>query len=166
MVNIRHTFVLVLISILFLTACTTPIAQTLDLPAPTGTSAPAPAKPVTQPTGTIEPVQEPSPTPTVELTESPAPVLDAHWVALTGQDGIIRLVDRDSGHLLDVTSDATRLNENAGEPSIRYWSPTWSSDGQMLAYLRIDSAKANGIWDIDVDSGESVELVQPENREI
>jgi hypothetical protein len=38
--------------------------------------------------------------------------------------------------------------------------------GYFTTRGEIDSAKANGIWAIDVDSGESVELVQPENREI
>jgi Tol biopolymer transport system component len=227
MVYIRHTYLLVLISILFLTACTSPIAQTPELPDPTDTSVPAPTTPETPPTPSITPTQAPSPDPTAESTQSPASAPDAHWVAFIGWDQNVRLVDRNSGQLRDVTIDANPPGQTAGsEATIHYWNPKWSSDGQLLAYQRnvgqpisegysytfevwiyevvsgqarqllseervvsyawrpgthqlavsfgiedgyfnitgqLDSTKARGIWALDVDSGESVELVGPEN---
>jgi hypothetical protein len=227
MVNIRHIYLLVLISILFLAGCSTPIAQTPEPPALTGTSVPPPTTPETPPTPNITPTQAHSPDPTAESPQPPASAPDAIWVAFIGRDENVRLVDRNSGQLRDVTVDANPPGQAAGgEPTIHYWSPKWSSDGQLLAYQRnvgqpitegynytfevwvyevasgearqllsdervvnfawrpgthqlavsfgiedgyfttagqLDSTKARGIWAIDADSGESLELVQPEN---
>jgi hypothetical protein len=227
MVNIRHINLLVLIISIILAGCSTPIAQAPEIPAPTGTSVPAPTTPETPPTPIITPTQAPSPDPTAEPTQPPASAPDAHWVAFIGWDQNVRLVDRNSGQLQAVTVDANPPGQAAGgEPTIHYWNPKWSSDGQLLAYQRnvgqpitegynytfevwvyevaggqarqllseervvsyawrpgthqlavsfgiedgyfttvgqLDSTKAKGIWAFDVDSGESVELVQPEN---
>jgi hypothetical protein len=38
-------------------------------------------------------------------------------------------------------------------------------EGTFTTRGEIDNTKAKGIWAFDVDSGESVELVQPETRE-
>jgi hypothetical protein len=129
----RHTVLWFLIVILLMAGCATPTAETPGLLAPTNTTT---AEPTTPPTPTAEPTPEPSHTPFSEPTETPTATVRTMWVALIGQDGNVRLVDRISGETQDVTNDATALSDKAGEISIAYWSPTWSSDGQLLAYLR------------------------------
>lgn len=159
--------------------------------------------------------------PTAEPTAAPLP----QWVAFIGNDGNVRLVDRISGELRDVTSDAIIPAADAPDQTfIQYRDLTASSDGQFLAFRRditrqvdmdysyvyevwlylpasaesrllmpnqatggmdwkpgthlltyavppdpsyfathqIDTSQSRGIWAIDVDNGENMELVQPE----
>ena len=160
-------------------------------------------------------------------TGAPTATTEPQWVAFVGNDGNLRLVDRLGGEIRDLTTDGTPASGfTAGETTIQYRSPRWSSDGQFLAYLRevgtpvdsgysftyelwvykvsddaewqlsvdqralgiswrpgthllayavvydegyfplrgdIDATKAKGIWAVDVDRGEIMELVAPQN---
>lgn len=110
---------------LLLAGCATPALETV-LPA-------TPSEPVaTQPLLTPSPTVEPTPQPTDTALPEPAP----KWIALIGQNGNIRLMDRLTGRNLDITSDATGpVFANDGK-TVAYRNLAWSSDGQLLAYVR------------------------------
>lgn len=179
------------------------------------------------PSDTAEPTTTEAPTATVEPTPTPTETPEPQWVAFIGNDGNIRLVDRLSGEVREVTSDASLpTSDSADQTAVQYGELKASTDGEMLAYRRdvgtpaqdgytyvfevwvylpatgeskqlltnqmtlgmdwkpgthlltfavppeegyftarneLDTSKARGIWGVDADSGENVELVAPEN---
>lgn len=108
---------------LALAGCTAPATETAAPLAPTETSAP-------QPTATS------APTPTTEPTLTPTAAPKPNWIAFIGQDGNVRLVDWLSGESKDITTDGTQPSFSDGTLTVNYFNPSWSSDGQYLAYLR------------------------------
>ncbi len=67
-----------------------------------------------------------------------------------GSNGVIYLVDLESGELLRQLSDSTKTS----------WSPRWSPDGNKIAFLtgtRTENGlETEGIWVVDVQTGELV----------
>ena len=87
------------------------------------------------PTDTDAPADTEEPTATPEPTLPPTAVPEPQWLAFIGNDGNVRIVDRLSGEIRDLTSDAAAMGSGDGL-SIQYWNPKWSSDGTLLAYQR------------------------------
>jgi len=111
-----------------------------DLPAPTSTA-------------------EPQLTPTVAAPTEPVKPSILAYIALNGN---VMLKDLSTGADQPLTSDAT----TAQDPQISYYTPLWSSDGQLLAYQRL-SAKAVswgleytfGLWVYDLNSATAREVL-------
>ena len=178
-----------------------------------------------QPQATENPqVEQPAPVEPQPSEPAAAPQEPA-WIAYTGDDGNIWMVNPGSGEMRQVTEDGTPMNSVWDGDIVSYDPPQWSSDGQMIAALRQhgkpvesgyeftfsvlvydlqsqtsrtllegqqmlgaawrpgtrqiaygqylntayfatrgqpDPTYARGIWTVDVDSGETAELVKPE----
>jgi Tol biopolymer transport system component len=117
-----------LLLILLLTSCSAPLE-------------PAPQEevistlPVVENTNPVAATQPPAATEEVVLPTETEPVVQAFWLAYAGPDSNIWLMDVQSG-----TKEAVTLNGSAqqaaaaGESSVRYSDPKWSSDGRYLAF--------------------------------
>jgi Tol biopolymer transport system component len=82
------------------------------------------------------------------------------WLAYAGADRNIWLVNEASGEMRQVTQDATPDQLASGQDSLEYYSPSWSSDGQWLAFTRqlsrLVGEGANfqfGLWIYNVETG-------------
>ncbi len=156
----RFRLFLILPLALTLAACTTqslsptPFPGT-PLPPSTATTPPEPTAVNTEPPPTDEPT--PAPTATEQLAS-------AFWVAYTGPDGNLWIVDSASNETTQVTEDAVPLQPGSEEPQdvVSYCCAQWSSDGALLAYQReVGKAVEYGydfqysIWVFDPVAGES-----------
>ncbi len=139
-----RTKLAILVVILFLLPACAPV----DPQAPT--SFPEPATPI--PEETVLPHDLPQtattgPTALAIVTVTPEavlgatsepqdlePVLSPGWVAYTGMDSNIWLVDRVTGEQRQVTQDASPFQPDTGQTT--YCCPQWSSDGRLLAFRR------------------------------
>jgi Tol biopolymer transport system component len=75
----------------------------------------------------------------------------------------IWIFELDSGNLRTLSSDL-RISTTAWRPGTHILAYTsWLDDNYFSARGQVDSTKAIGVWGIDADSGESLELVPPEN---
>ena len=210
-------FLLVIASLL--TACAAPAAGQLE---PTSAAIESTLPVITSETA--------APTATIEPTLTPTPEPEPQWVAFIGNDGNVRMVDRLSGELRNVTTDSSQpAGASSDQVLYQYWGLKASSDGQLLAFRRdigtphqegysysyevwvywvatgesklllanqatvgmdwkpgthllayavppeegyftgraqYDLDKARGIWAVDVDSGENMELVSPHGYSI
>ncbi len=86
-------------------------------------------------------------------TDQPAPVQtettapaeeESGWVALVGEDGNVWMLDRADGNSIQITTDAVLMTAESTAEPVRYCCLDWSSDGQLLSYMREQSVVANG----------------------
>lgn len=136
------------------------LSPTAESGKPTATDVPAATQPATQ---TQETAQPPG---------TAAPQEGQAWIAYTGADGNIWLLDRVSGEGRQITQDAATFQpgQPAPEKQIGYCCARWSSDGSLLAYRReVGTAIESGyqylfeLWVYVPDSHESRMLLQAEN---
>src|SRR5919198_2127257 len=59
-------------------------------------------------------------------------------IAYIGSDGNMYVSDQGGGHLKQLTKDAV-IPQNQGEPILYYEFPTWSRDGNELAFMGLNS---------------------------
>src|SRR6185503_21387180 len=62
-------------------------------------------------------------------------------IAYVGADGNIFVSDQAGGNLKQLTKDA-KLPQNQSEPYLLYQYPTWSQDGNLLAFVRTGAENA------------------------
>lgn len=127
-------------------------------PAPTVTSLPTPTLPATA-----------SPVEPLSGEEGQSPV----WVAYTGQDGNLWMVDRIKGEKRQITQDANPWQsggQSQPDPVITYCCSQWSSDGKLLAYRReTGTSNAEGyqsqyaLWVYDLANGAARPILENQN---
>jgi Tol biopolymer transport system component len=81
------------------------------------------------------------------------------WIAYTGRDGNLYLLNHADGEVRQLTSDGTGNEFTTGVTTVQYFSTAFSSDGKFLAYRRdvgtpIESGLAfvNELWVYDVEN--------------
>ena len=130
----RKTLLLTFFITVWLAACTGAQPQVADvtLPASSPTAAPT-ASPAPSAT---------APQPTAAATDTTAPPTEtalpaASWLAYIGPGGNVWLMDVQGGQRRQVTQDAQPQSQSQNaQTSISYCCTKWSSDGQLLAYVR------------------------------
>ena len=114
-----------------------------------------------------------APTATVEPTLTPTPTSEAPpgWIAYTGVDENIWLINAATGEKRQVTQDAMPNKPGVEKETITYCCAQWSSDGRLLAYQRelgtpISSGYhyLDGLWVYDVISGAARQVL--ENQDV
>ena len=150
----KHKLFLIILAMSLLAGCGAPVTEVAQPPVPSATSAPA---------ATELPAE-----PTAEPTLAPTAVPQPQWVGFIGNDGNLRLVDRLSGELRQLTSDAASTADAAADQiSVSYHDLQASSDGQLLAYRReIGQPVQAGysftyeVWVYELASGEQRQLME------
>jgi hypothetical protein len=89
-------------------------------------------------TATSEPSAPATATPTSTTAETQPSAGPEAWIAFTGLDGNIWLLEHASGELRPVTQDAnpSQPGTPSNQPVISYCCAQWSSDGELLAFKR------------------------------
>lgn len=142
----RKTIIVIVLLIgILLAGCAAPAPQAtvqtgIDtaVPAPTEANDSGPVVEATAPVSPEQPVEtEAAPEATAASTAEP-PGGPSGYIAYTGADANLWLVDRLSGERRQLTQDAAswQNNQQGTAPVINYFSPRWSSDGRLLAYIR------------------------------
>ena len=178
--RMKNIFLLLVLAALILAGCASPSPGTVEpvltstqpnTPASGGTGETNPDTPVAmEATATLQPAtqtQEPA-----QPTMTQAPQEIPGWLAYTGNDGNIWMVERISGDRLQVTNDAVpfKPGEPPPENEVSYCCAQWSSDGSLLAYRRdVGTAMESGyqylieLWVYTPETKESSMLIQGEN---
>jgi Tol biopolymer transport system component len=164
----RHFVFFCLIFVLVLSGCNAPAqpAANTSVPALSGANTPAAVQATQQPALPTNTAPTTTALPTTTPTSAPA-----GWIAYTGADGNIWLIDQLSGEQLQVTSEGTSLLPRGHEQSVVYDRPLWSSDGTLLAFSRQESIPLpdrmdvqTSLWVYDLAAGEARQLLAPTEK--
>jgi Tol biopolymer transport system component len=164
----RFITILLLAAIAF-SACG-PAASQATQPPPVETQAPAPSTEAPAAASSPTASASASPTATTPLpTGTVAPPEAAGWIAYTGMDGNLALVDRAGDERREITEDAVSFQggQPAPEQLVSYCCAQWSSDGSQLAYSReVGTAISSGyqyiseLWVYEAANAEARMLLQ------
>lgn len=145
---------------------TPPVDTQADAPTVQAGEPAASDTPAASPAVTASPLATPAEAGTTEAATAPE---GAGWIAFTGPDGNLALIDPDGGERRQITEDAVDFGggQTAPERVVTYCCAQWSSDGSLLAYRRdVGTAVASGyeyvseLWAYGADSGEARLLLE------
>lgn len=125
----KKTLILGLVLLFLVSGCAVPTAEPGQVIPATATSAPETAA---EPT--LEPTIPPTAAPTATL--EPTPVASPVWIAYTGRDGNLYLLNHNTNEVRQITTDSTGNEFTTGVTTVQYYSTSFSSDGKFLAYRR------------------------------